>query len=215
MTDEKDKKVVPINKKELEKEGANTNKRIAKKIEKELDEALREHVGLPPDNVEELDDDFDVDDYDDVCKDCRAEEDDEFPEEWIRSPVKEHEDFPMVLMRSSNYWYIGAWLCPPENGEGSILGYPLTIAEMMDNSVSGHPQVSLMLNKMFYSLGMHERMMVRYDVMIFLESSRQKDRELVRIYGNAIEKLSVESAGLVPATPQDIFNINSRGPFKS
>ncbi len=187
--------------------------------EHQLGNAIRESMGEDPlEMPEDCECDceecaFNEDEsYDHVCDACGGKEEEEFPEEWIRSPIKEHEEFPMVLMRSGTYWYIGAWLGLLKSDEAHILGYPLVLAEMMDHSVQGQSQVSLMMNKMFYSLAMHERMTIRYDTMIFLESAKQKDKELARIYGNAVEKLSIESAGLIPATAQDIMNITRGKP---
>lgn len=207
MTD--DKKVVPIG-----KNFKKSNKKIEKEIKQELEDALQKAMDEPPNDPEGEYGDICNDCMDKICNDCR-DKDDEFPEWAIQSPVKEQEASPMVILTSGNFRYIGAFLSADTDAV-ALLGYPLLITEVANSPTpNAHSEITLCFNKLFYSMGLFDQIMVRYDVLIFLDNNRSKDKWLVSLYGGAVEKFMLESVGLVPATPGDLWKLNNKNPIRS
>jgi|GEM_PF-5839921 len=149
------------------------------------------------------------DDYDDVCKECRAKEEEEEDEEnngwgkkFIMSSVNDDEDFPLVLVTTPTKCFIGAFVpTEDEDEKGLFVCSPLMMLEVMDER---EKKIGIMFRKLFHNLAVQEFIRVRYESFAFLKSASVSDRELAVRYGREVLSLRALESGVLVPTAQDV-----------
>ena len=151
------------------------------------------------------------DDYDDVCKECRAKEEEEEEEDeenngwgknFIMSSVRDDEDFPLVLVTTPTKCFIGAFI-PTEDEEekGLFICSPLMMLEVMDER---EKKIGIMFRKLYHNLDVQEFFRVRYESFVFLKSASVADKELAARYAREVLGLRALESGVLAPTAQDV-----------